>query len=410
MKKKAEIVPKLIIIFATLSLLGIVLLFFIPRSRKETRQKKPESTQRLFANVIQAAMPKIKKLWEEGDRLIKKDGLQCNDEVILDKNVGRSFYQCQPHFWQCFWSGGVNGKTAIEVEVFGEIYHVRAQQRFQPISEYSSQKRFYEILKGPYNGLNFHYGVLIELSIDEVPDLKWPLIMTDTCRDTYLPQRIYGYSKVDQKKSDSGFEWDNFDRHIFIDKFYVSNQMVNEWRVLTNQKDKMISERAKWAYPALLTQKEQKEYCGFWGKRVLEAKLFDAAAMTPSDIKNPLPDRVARPQTPWQRDLSKTFLGMARINPDYQLTPLDCDLAQVQGCREKYYTTDSVTWMGMNFALGFYPESLVNNIEPEKNIKMSSRFRAAEAEVHELGVLGLWDGENQIEFPVAFRCYEEVTP
>lgn len=132
--------------------------------------------------------------------------------------------------------------------------------------------------------------------------------------------------------------------------------------------------------------------------------------MTPLDIKNSLPERVARPQTPWQRDLSKTFLGMARINPDYQLTPLDCDLAQVQGCHEKFYTTDSVTWMGMNFALGFYPESLVNNIEPEKNIKMSSKFRAAESEVHELGVLGRWSGENQKEFPVAFRCYEEVAP
>ncbi|MBA2405030.1 MAG: hypothetical protein H0V66_09690 [Bdellovibrionales bacterium] len=383
------------------------MLFFRPRPETRIKPIRPTSSEKLFAQVILAAQPQIEKLWEEGDRLIKKEGLKCESEIQFQTNIGRSFYQCQPHFWQCYWSGGVKKNPGIEIEMFGQTFHIKAKPSFQPISAYSSEQRFYEILKGPYQGMNFHYGVLVELTVDEVPDMTWPMILTDTCRDVYLPERIYGYGKIDPKKNDQGFLWDNFERQIFIDKFYVSNQQANEWRILSGTTDKIISDRAKWPHPALLTSGEQKSYCSFWGKKVFEAKLFDAATMTPADLTNPLPERVPRPQTPWQRDIGKSFLGMSRINGDYQLTPLDCQLAQVQGCSEKYFSTDSVTWMGLNFALGFYPEALVNPIEPEKNLKLSSKFQPPASEVHELGIRGQWNGSA--ELPVAFRCYEEVS-
>jgi hypothetical protein len=65
--------------------------------------------------------------------------------------------------------------------------------------------------------------------------------------------------------------------------------------------------------------------------------------------------------------------------------------------------------MGMNYALGFYPESLSNPLEPKKNLKLSSRFQPPQSETHELGVLGHWEGSQDPALPVAFRCYEEVS-
>ena len=409
MNRDSSIIPKIIVILGFLSVIGIILLFFRPRLATENKIQRPDTPEKLFAQVILAAQPRISKLWEEGDRFIKKEGIKCDQEILFDKKIGRSYYQCQPHFWQCYWSGGVKKEPSIKIDLFGQTFHVRAKPSFSAIPQYSTEPRYYEILKGPYQGMNFHYGVLVELTLDEVPDMTWPIILSDTCRDTYLPQRIYGYGKVDPKKKDKDFLWDNFDREIFIDKFYVTNQQVNEWRVLKNENSKIITDRSAWPKPALLSLAEQKSYCSFWGKRLMEAKLFDAATMTPPDQKDPMPERVPRPHTPWQRDIGKTFLGMARINDDYQLTPLDCQLAQVQGCTEKHFTTDSVTWMGMNYALGFYPESLVNNIEPEKNLKSSSRFQPALSEVHELGLRTQWSGTNEPDLPVAFRCYEEVS-
>jgi hypothetical protein len=224
-----------------------------------------------------------------------------------------------------------------------------------------------------------------------------------------LPQRIYGYGKVrDSKEND--FVWDNFNRNIFIDRFYVTNRQVNEWRILNGESGKLELDRTKWPLPALISLNEQRSYCHFYGKRLLEAKLFDAASMSPSDIKNTLPDRVFRPDTPWQRDIGKSFLGTARVNPDYQLTPLDCQLAQVKGCPENHFSNDSATWMGFNYSLGFYPESLQNFIEPSKNLKLSSKFLPASSEWHELGKLSEWKGMQSEAMPVAFRCYEEVVP
>lgn len=271
--------------------------------------------------------------------------------------------------------------------------------------------RFYELLKRPSPGINLNYGYVIDLEVKELPGLSQPLILADTCRDTFLPERVYAYGRGPQKK-EKEFLWDNFDRKIFIDRFYVSNQQVNEWRLLSGDLSRLMTERDLWHQPAILPLSDQKKYCTYFGKRLLEAQLFDAATMAPVDTKDPRPEKMVYPQTPWTRDLSKSFLGMARINPDYQLSPLDCQLAQVKGCpSDRFYSTDSATWIGMNFALGFYPESLRNPIEPKKNLKLSSKFLTASEDEHELGLRRYWSGKPGDENlpPIAFRCYEEVS-
>lgn len=388
-------------ILGTLSILGIILLFLRPRPQTPVRAKRPETPEKLFTQVIEAASPQILKLWEEADRYFPKEGTRCDQEIQHEKTVGRSYYQCNPHFWQCYWEGGVRKKVALEVELFGQTFHVSARPAFD--------SRFYKLFKRSTPGIDLQYGYQVELIVKEIPGLSQPIILSDSCRDTYLPERIYGYSKPKDKREE-GFIWDNFNRDIFVDKFYVTNRQLNEWYLLTGQSAKVEEDRKKWPRPGLLPLKEQIAYCHFYGKRLLEAKIFDAATMSPSDLKNTLPERVYRPDTPWQRDLSKSFLGIARINPDYQLTPLDCQLAQVQGCQEKLFSTDSATWMGLHYALGFYPESLQNFIEPKKNIKLSSRFYSPASPWHELGSLSEWNGIQDEKLPVAFRCYEEVAP
>jgi hypothetical protein len=380
-----------------------------PRPVAQPKAKRPESPEKLFTQVIQAAKPEILKLWEQGDRFFPKEGTHCEDEIQHEKMIGRSYYQCNPHFWQCFWQAGVKANPSLKIDLFGQKFHIVARAVYDPIPVISPSARYYSLFRRKSPDIILHYGVQVELEVKEIPGMGQTMILADTCRDTFLPERIYGHGKVKDKRED-GFLWDNFKRNIFVDKFYVTNRQVNEWYILKGEPQKINRSRKAWPAPALLNLKEQREYCSYFGKRLLEAKLFDAASMSPSDLKNPMPDKVLRPDTPWQRDLSRSFLGMARINPDYQLTPLDCQLAQVQGCSEKHFSTDSATWMGFHHSLGFYPESLENFIEPDKNIKMSSRFFAPASPWHELGTLSTWDGQQTETLPVAFRCYEEVIP
>jgi hypothetical protein len=359
--------------------------------------------------VIEVAKPQLLKLWEEGDTFIPKEGPKCPEEIAFSPLVGRSYYRCQPHLWECFWRGGLGEeRPALKIELFGQTFHVVANAAFPPPKDLGGEARYSRLTPAHESGLGAGHGYVVELSVREIPGQVQAVMLTDTCRDTYLPQRIYGYGKAADRKAE-GFIWDNFDRHIFIDRFYVTNQRLNEWFTLTGKPDRLIRDPKLWPLPALLSREEQHEYCAHFGKRLLEAKLFDAATMPPVDSRNPKPEFVPRPQTPWHRDLGKTFLGVARINPDHQLTPLDCQLAQVKGCDEKHFATDSASWMGIFHALGFSPEAFANPIEPDRNLKLSSRLLPAGSEWHELGVRSNWSGQ-QAELPVAFRCYDEVAP
>lgn len=364
---------------------------------------KPLKQDKLFTQVIEAALPKVQDLWENGDHYFPKKGVNCPAEIVHDKSVGPSYYQCQPHFWQCYWSGGTGEAPYLKIDLSGQTFHVKAEAVFPTVPSISSQPRFYE--RRHSQDLS---GIVVNLAVKEFPGESQFVLLKDTCRDVFLPERIYGYGKSTEKRSE-GFIWDNFDRRIFIDKFYVSNAQVNEWRLASGATDKLNLDRSSWPKPAIIDRQEQIDYCAHLGKRLLEAHLMDAASMAPTDLKNPKPSFVARPHTPWQRDLSKSFLGLARINPDYQLSPLDCQLAQVMGCKEKHFTTDSATWMGINYPLGYYPESFINEIEPEKTVKLSSRFFPAASTWHELGLRSNWSGsQKDVKTPVAFRCYEEI--
>jgi hypothetical protein len=388
------------------------LLFFRARPSFTRMKTLPVNQEKLFAQVIKAALPEVRKLWEDGDDFLppNKEDIHCPEEIVFRPEVGRSYYQCQPHLWQCYWQGGLKTNPSLEVKISGETFHIVATAHAPAAPALSERARFIELTKRQGVGLNQSYGYVVELEVKEIPGQSQTVFLGDSCRDTYLPQRIYGYGKVEDRKSE-GFLWDNFNRHIFIDKFYVSNQQYNDYLIATKSLIPIVKDRKLWPEPAAVSAENQKAYCQFFGKRVLEAKLFDAATMTPTDAKNPFPERVIRPATPWQRDLSKTFLGMSRINPDYQLSPLDCQLAQVKGCAPKFFTTDSATWMGMNFALGFFPEHLPNSIEPNKNLKVSSRFEVASSPWHELGRRSSWNGSQDAEKPMtAFRCSEEIIP
>lgn len=369
---------------------------------------RPKTSLNLFTQVIELSYPAILRLWEQGDRFIDSHKISCPNEIYPQQGIGRSYYRCNPHFWQCFWEGGVRSEPSIEVDISGQKYHLEAKATFEPVTSFSSSPRFYQLFKNTKYGFPVNYGYVVEVGVKEMPGFTQKFILTDTCRDSYLPQRIYGYGK-NENKLEEGFIWDNVGRDIFIDKFYVTNRQVNEWRILTNQNDLIEDDRKKWPHPALLNKSEQKAYCQFYGKRILEAKFFDAASMFPLDMKNSMPTKIHRTATHWQRDLNRTFLGMARMNAEYQLTPLDCDLVQVKGCPLTYFSTDSATWMGLHYSLGFFSESVENHIEKNKNLKMSSHLLPPSSKWHELGLWSSWDGIQKEDMPVAFRCYEEVS-
>lgn len=246
-------------------------------------------------------------------------------------------------------------------------------------------------------GINSRSGYLTEIEIPQL-NLKQKVFLANTCHEMYLPERTYAYGEVLDSR-DKGVLWDNAGRRIFIDKFYVAEGDVSEWR---NYNGDDFTTVTPWK-PAKLLLQDQKNFCAFHGKKRLTAHFFDASQMTPADLSIKYPDMIVRPDTPWQRDYQRTFLAEAK-NEEFKLSKRDCSLAQVLGCEENFFMTDSVSWSGVSYGLGFEEEVFDNPFDDELDLKKSSRLLPAASSWHKLGRRSK-SSENT---PYAFRCYREI--
>ena len=266
----------------------------------------------------------------------------------------------------------------------GNTYHIQGSRQL-------------ELIKRQTQGVSQLTGYIGEFEIVELKK-KQKIFLANSCHEVYLPERTYAYGEVKDLR-DPGFLWDNAGRKLFIDKFYVSEGEVAEWKSYLGEK---VQTQTPWK-PAKLKKNEQESFCQFHGKNVLMAHFFDATQMTPLDLKIKFPDMVIRPDTPWQRDSNRTFFHESK-NPDYRLSLRDCGFAEVKGCPESFYMTDSLSWSGVAFGLGFEEELFYNPIDPDLDLKKSSHHEVATSPWHKLGRRG----KSNPEAAYAFRCFREI--
>lgn len=365
-------ISKIYIFLGIVSVAGIILLFFYPRSAPKVDEQR--ANRDLINQVLHAAVPVIKAAWNTPSLYIK--GKDCQ----LPEIVGEAYLECRPQGWQCLW----NHYSHLDIDYGGKKYQLKS----------SGVVTF---IKRQVAGIHSSTGYITQVEIPEL-HIKREIFLSNTCHEMYLPQRTYAYGEVGDPR-DKGLLWDNEGRKLFIDKFYVSEGDIVEWKNYLGEK---FDTQTPWM-PAKLKLGEQKEFCAFHGKKRLMAHLFDASQMTPFDLKIVHPDFIVRPDTPWQRDWSRTFFYKGK-DPSYRPAPKDCQLAQVLGCEENYFKTDSVSWAGVAFGLGFEEETFFNPFEPTLSLKKSSKSLPAGSEWHKLGRRSTPDEEKDY----AFRCYREV--
>jgi hypothetical protein len=359
--------------------------------------KVTQSQEELTTQLIQSAMPELLRRWQEGDREghYFKKSWNCAD-IPASPHISAEFFQCQPRYLECFAKGEAGVSPFLTVSLGEKTYRIKLK-RSQPGNKFSQW-----ITRSEWGQPDLPLaGLLIELEVEGLG--SWPVILEDTCRDSYLPERIYSYGARAEKDSRPlELEWDNFGRTIFIDKYLVSHA---DYELFS----KIPADLKKLALPVTgLTAMEQEAYCASRGARRLEAHLWDAATMTPVDQSRPAPQFIVKPWLPWTRDRKGTFVEEALLNPDWKPKRSDCRRAFVHECKGKFlyrpYDSDNVSWMGIFHVLGGEPEMFRNTFEPSLVLKLSSRDLPAMAREHQLGMRG------KLESRAGFRCYREVYP
>jgi len=382
-------------------LLAILTVWFWQRTSSPQIESEEND---VLTEVVLSGLPQILERWQEGDRegKFQKSSWACGD-FPFSENVAPAFLRCQPRYLECWARGEAGVPESLSVSLGNKQYKIRLKKSFPAESWLGEGERYTRWVTRSDLGVTGipNAGVLVDIEVEGVG--HWPLILEDTCRDTYLPERIYSYGpRPERDTRPLEMVWDNLGRKIFIDKFLVTNADVGLW-----QKKKIKPEVL--ALPALdLSIKEQEAFCAWRGARRMEAHLWDAASMTPPDINRPLPEFIVKPWLPWTRDRRGTFFEKALKDRDWKPTAVDCGLAYVKECNGvapyRPYHSDNVSWMGIFHILGGEPERLRNTVEPSLVIKGSHRYLSAKDTTHQLGIR-LKDREA-----AAFRCYREVFP
>lgn len=365
-------ITKIYLFLGIVSVAGIFLLFFFPKNSPQIDEAR--FNRDLINQVLISSRSTINALWFTPSLYVNRQ--DCH----LPANVGDAYLECNPQGWRCLW----NKQPSVDIEYAGKKYKLK-----------STGEIFF--VRRTHSGLKNKTGYITEIEFPEF-ELRTKVFLPKTCHEVYLPERTYAYGEVSDPR-EMGVIWDNAGRKIFIDKFYVSQSDVQEWKNAIGEKHEV---QMPWA-PAKLSTQEQIEYCTFHGKQRLMAHFFDASQMTPVDMKVAHPDFIVRPDTPWQRDYNRTFFVKGR-EEGFRPSNADCELAQVKGCPDTYFMTDSVSWAGVAFGLGFEEEQFFNPIDVDLTVKKSSKFQDANSKWHKLGLRTRASEDESY----AFRCFREV--
>jgi hypothetical protein len=389
------------------------------------KYKKAEAIAQVSQNVdfINQLSQSIDKRWLEGDieELWIKNEFKCEALKKLDNNsTDDSWLQCNPLYLDCYIK---NHKGKIELEHKGQK-EIAYLKKFKNGKYVQIETR---------NSLNHHltpvYATHIKFNFDKKSSEFYSLLLEDKCKDIYLPQRIYGQELGDGKRK-FDYKWDNLKRHIFVDKYQVTNLDINLWIDKTKNKIPKRSDESKLSRPAShLTLKQMRSYCAFRGKKLMTAHVFDAMSFHPGDedkIRNKY--LVKRPY-PWSKRKSKVFLYEALKGKDAKLTKENCRKAFVKECmadfRPRAYDTRSASWVGAFQLLGGVMETMDNSVIGKQNLLLSSQYLSASSPWQQLGKRIYWDGlgndSKNFDFPkginlstynlkyeVGFRCMKEV--
>ena len=377
-KTPTSIITKIFVIVSLILLIGAITFFLRP---KKSENKDSE----LITQVLPELLLQLQSRWEQGDQenLYVQRKLTCPDLIFNSDLVDSEFLKCNPNYLECFLQGKAGSATDIIHKIKDKKYQIeflKQENKFVKVTPEDSVQ-----LKIRVPGLVTH-TMLVEFE--------------NTCRDSYLPQRIYSAGI----KGEERYTWDNFATHIYVDRFYVSNQDVYFWLQTHPEIQQLFNipigkDSRYWFFPSTnLSLKQRHLYCQSYGKQLLQSHVLDAASFIPPNQNDSRPKFIYKHPYPWTKKSRSEFLSIAKANSDYVLTKNDCAKANIKGCDKlapyKFYATNTATWMGIYFPLGHYMEVVDNKFDSFQNLKASSFYFGPDSIWHEIGMRAHWDGEG----------------
>lgn len=268
----------------------------------------------------------------------------CSDIPISYSSDMDDFLTCNPNLISCWIKGELGG-------------------------QYKNFK-----VKG---GIKIHSDRSVSFEFkDLTQEETYHLKLEYNCHKKRIQPRVFSATA----SRDKGELWDNYNRNLFVDKFYISNYEAD---LRKGKLPKISGESLK---PYLLRNLEEiKNVCKSFGGRLLPNHVFEALAYFPAKVEK---NYQFKSHVPWDKTLKLQILKTH--------TNVLCKNVLTSECDDKNYHNyirQSPSWAGVFHMLGSEIEVFDNFFEPLKNLKISSRYLPYNDESHENSYRSYWNGE-----------------
>lgn len=341
-----------------------------------------------FIESVKKYHLELKRRWELGDfdnSIARIDS--CRNLHVDTNQIGEKYLVCNEDYIDCLLEGDKN-----------KSFEIVKQKNFL------GRERNFSIISQANTGIagitRFGLGITYKNKNDEIQ-----ILLDKKCDEIKLEQRIY--------ISPENFQWDNFGKNIFIDRFLVTNRQVNIWieNDANSPASLYVDDPKLWHKPVMrLSLKEKKMFCAFHGKRLMERHYFDAAVNIPSVMENPKNRFLKMYKFYWTKNHKNVFPYLAKNTQDIDslVTLKNCKKIFSKECLEKYnykyFDTDSVTWSGIYQVMGGYPELIINRRSAQMDYRNSSFYLNLDSDEHQVGKAS-YKADDIQEY--AFRCMRE---
>lgn len=343
-----------------------------------------------FLKLVDKFSIDLHKRYNEGDFDDAAKNLKLCPEYNNLQDIGANYLVCNQHFLNCW--------VKETIKNYGLSFESQKDFRGEAnsIAPYSKSYLSESSIQEPYG---FHITLKDQNN-------KINLFFSSICDEIKLDQRVY------ITKAKKEFLWDSYGQNIKIDRYPVSVSEVNWWISFDHEapKNKYLEDKKEWYKPSRnLSVKEKKDFCAFKGRRILESHIFDAATVLPSITNKPQNKFLKIYPYPWTKNTKDVFAYKAKNTSNLEplLTFENCQRIFSKECFEKfdfkYYSTNNISWNGLNMILGGFSEYLVNRLDLEQVVKRSSSSLSISAKEHQLVLRSTMQDDDQL----VFRCMRE---
>lgn len=312
------------------------------------RPQKPLNEDSLVEIIdeIRQVESEIKDVWFQGEEWFARNKSFC-PHIASNKDI--DFYRCNPDVVECY----LRYKELSQITIPIELGYISAKEVKRSISQNID-------------------GFSVKLKSNQ---LNKEMILPNSCFKIAVPKRVY---RLSTRKD---YLWDNFYYSLFVDKYQTLRRYYSRWDKGSDELDETV---------IVSDIKKIKEFCEFRGGSLLSVKNYEAASTIPSTPEHPKSKTVFMHVLPW---------GRAEYNNPFRkdrFTSKECLQVYTKDCLDYKYNTfssDDISWMGMNQILGGLNEVL-SDINHYLITKSSMEFDF-KSKKHRLFQYYSWTGEPE---------------